>query len=104
MGDDGPRRIPGPPPTTPAWLLLAGLAFALAVVGALYGAELKSRLATVAMATFRPNDPSAAFKSHFADCLAAHQAGVYSVPRGAPQYRAELDADGDGLACEPDGG
>lgn len=103
MGDDGPLRIPNPPSTAPGWLLAAGLVFALTVVGVLYGPELKSSLVTAAVATFRPHDPNTAFQSYFTDCLAAHRAGVYSIPRGAPQYRAALDADDNGLACEPDG-
>jgi hypothetical protein len=38
---------------------------------------------------------------YFADCTAAHDAGHYNIPRGAPGYRQALDADLDGLACEP---
>jgi len=38
---------------------------------------------------------------YFRNCAAAHAAGVYSIRRGEPGYRDKLDADGDGLACEP---
>ena len=37
----------------------------------------------------------------YPDCRAAHASGVQSIRRGEPGYRARLDADGDGLACEP---
>lgn len=34
-------------------------------------------------------------------CREAFQDGRTNIRRGEPGYRAELDADGDGLACEP---
>jgi hypothetical protein len=37
---------------------------------------------------------------YYANCTAAHAAGVNNLLRGAPGYRAELDRDGDGVACE----
>ena len=37
----------------------------------------------------------------YARCSEAHAQGVYSIPRDGPGYRQELDADDDGLACEP---
>ncbi|HEY2356785.1 MAG TPA: excalibur calcium-binding domain-containing protein [Phenylobacterium sp.] len=45
--------------------------------------------------------PAAGAERYFRNCTAAHAAGVYSIPRGAPGYRPALDADNDGLACEP---
>lgn len=36
----------------------------------------------------------------FNDCEAARRAGPTPLKRGEPGYRAELDRDGDGLACE----
>lgn len=38
---------------------------------------------------------------YFRNCRAAHAAGRYNIRRGDPSYRAQLDADNDGLACEP---
>jgi hypothetical protein len=38
---------------------------------------------------------------YFADCDAAREAGQAPIHVGKPGYRAELDADGDGTACEP---
>jgi micrococcal nuclease len=48
--------------------------------------------------------PSVAGKSatgaYFASCTAARAAGVTPLHRGEPGYRAKLDRDGDGVACE----
>jgi hypothetical protein len=38
---------------------------------------------------------------YYPDCAAAHAAGVYSIRRGEPGYRPELDPNGDGFACPP---
>jgi hypothetical protein len=38
---------------------------------------------------------------YYPNCKAAHDAGVYSIRRGELGYRPQLDADSDGLACEP---
>jgi len=38
--------------------------------------------------------------TYYRNCTAAHADGVYSIPRTAPAYRTQLDADGDGKACE----
>lgn len=53
-------------------------------------------LAPVAGAEFLPG-PGLAFRN----CDAAHAAGAAPVRRGAPGYGAHLDADGDGIGCEP---
>jgi len=52
---------------------------------------------SVSFAAARP----ALVDQHFANCAAAHAAGRYSIPRHDPSYRAEMDGDDDGLACEP---
>ncbi|WP_368044722.1 excalibur calcium-binding domain-containing protein [Sabulicella glaciei] len=44
---------------------------------------------------------SAVWGLYFPNCAAAHEAGYYNIPVGSPGYRPPLDADGDGLACEP---
>ncbi len=44
---------------------------------------------------------SALWGLYFPNCAAAHEAGYYNIPAGSPGYRTRLDADGDGLACEP---
>ncbi|KKO81589.1 hypothetical protein WU86_08570, partial [Corynebacterium xerosis] len=37
---------------------------------------------------------------YYANCSAARAAGVAPIPAGAPGYRAGLDRDNDGWACE----
>jgi hypothetical protein len=37
----------------------------------------------------------------FADCDAAKSSGYANILQGEPSYRPALDADGDGVACEP---
>jgi len=39
--------------------------------------------------------------AYYASCRDAFQAGRANIPRGEPGYRAALDADADGRACEP---
>ena len=38
---------------------------------------------------------------YYRNCDAARDSGVAPIRRGEPGYRPELDADGDGIACEP---
>jgi micrococcal nuclease len=38
--------------------------------------------------------------AYYANCAAARAAGVAPIYRGQPGYRAALDRDGDGIACE----
>ncbi|WP_405671452.1 excalibur calcium-binding domain-containing protein [Streptomyces sp. NBC_01530] len=44
-----------------------------------------------------PSNPYVYYKN----CDAARAAGAAPLHRGDPGYRAELDRDGDGVACEP---
>ena len=37
---------------------------------------------------------------YYLDCADARRRGVTSIPRGAPGYRAALDGNGNGIACE----
>jgi hypothetical protein len=39
--------------------------------------------------------------TYYPNCAAARAAGVAPINRGEPGYRHGLDADGDGVACEP---
>src|SRR4051794_11906158 len=41
---------------------------------------------------------------YYPNCDAARSAGVAPIHLGQPGYRSELDADDDGIACEPYGG
>ena len=38
---------------------------------------------------------------YYADCASARQAGAAPISRDSPGYRSALDADHDGIACEP---
>jgi len=38
---------------------------------------------------------------YYRNCAAARAAGAAPLYRGQPGYRPELDADNDGIACEP---
>lgn len=44
---------------------------------------------------------SAANDIYYPNCAAARAAGAAPIRIGHPGYRPELDADGDGIACEP---
>jgi hypothetical protein len=61
-----------------------------------WAALLSTISANTAKAT-RPAESSV----YYASCDQAHAAGASSVYAGEPGYRRELDADGDGIACEP---
>ena len=50
--------------------------------------------------TVRPAAPASG-STYYPNCAAARAAGVAPMRRGQPGYRPELDADGDGVACEP---
>ena len=50
--------------------------------------------------SFRDPTP-AAHAAHYSTCRDAMLDGRTNIARGVPGYRAALDADGDGLACEP---
>ncbi|QIG55375.1 thermonuclease family protein [Altererythrobacter sp. BO-6] len=39
--------------------------------------------------------------AYYRNCAAARAAGAAPLRRGSPGYRPQLDADGDGIACEP---
>ncbi|MXO58563.1 hypothetical protein GRI89_03275 [Altererythrobacter salegens] len=41
------------------------------------------------------------FDAYYPNCAAARAAGAAPIRRGEPGYRPQLDADGDGIACEP---
>ena len=44
--------------------------------------------------------PTDSGSTHFANCAAARAAGAAPLHMGRPGYRAEMDGDGDGVACE----
>lgn len=93
--------------TAPQLALIAATVFLATVAGGLYGPALLASARTTVVAALAAIPAPAAnarlptVDRYFRNCAAAHAAGVYSIPRGAPGYRAALDADDDGLACEP---
>lgn len=52
-------------------------------------------------ATAEPaTEPPAPVEVYYANCAAVRAAGAAPLHQGDPGYRAGLDRDGDGLACE----
>ena len=47
--------------------------------------------------------PTTTASAYYLNCAAAEAAGAAPISRGHPGYRPELDRDGDGVACDPDG-
>lgn len=47
-----------------------------------------------------PAAPGSGLKVHYKNCAEARAAGAAPIHRGQPGYRAALDRDGDGIACE----
>jgi hypothetical protein len=45
--------------------------------------------------------PKVAVDQRFSSCADARAAGRQNIPSWDPSYRARMDRDGDGLACEP---
>ena len=45
--------------------------------------------------------PAPPVDQHFSGCDAARAAGRVNITSSDPSYRASMDGDGDGLACEP---
>lgn len=64
----------------------------------------KSNFASLVEALRSPSQEQTAARErsiYFAYCDQARAAGRTPISRGEPGYRPELDADGDGIACEP---
>jgi hypothetical protein len=80
-------------------VLAMGLALFLAVVAfGLYGPLVSGSLHEQLL---RAIQSAPGIGRYYPDCEAAHAAGVYSIRRGEPGYRPELDPNGDGFACTP---
>jgi hypothetical protein len=92
-----PRRI-----SIPGFLTRSGGAFGLLVLGAGIGASSFILLEAATQSDDsgqgrRGSDGGVYYRS----CRDAFQDGRANILRGEPGYRAQLDADGDGKACEP---
>ena len=51
--------------------------------------------------TYQPSVPVSAVSVYYPNCDSARAAGAAPLRRESPGYRSALDADGDGIACEP---
>jgi hypothetical protein len=78
---------------------LALAVFLAVVIGGLFGPGLLAKI-RVSGGMGLTTHQSTRFV-YYRNCAAAHAAGAFTIPRGAPGYRAALDRDDDGLACEP---
>ena len=66
------------------------------------GRSARPRRAVVASAqAVRPAHRAPAVAVYFPGCNAVRAAGLAPLYRGQPGYRAEMDGDDDGIACEP---
>jgi hypothetical protein len=73
-------------------------------IGGLFGYVWSSWSQPVPKAPVLSNQPASAAVEqtlNFASCAAARDAGAAPLYSGKPGYRAELDPDGDGIACQP---
>lgn len=68
----------------------------------------RSQIATmargVAVSTGMRREREPQSRDFWTGCGDARAAGTAPIYRGEPGYRAEMDGDGDGIACEPYGG
>jgi hypothetical protein len=58
-------------------------------------------MAAALMAYFGRNRMPASDLVYYRNCIAARMAGAAPIRQGDPGYRPALDADNDGIACEP---
>jgi hypothetical protein len=82
-----------------SWFMLAALVGGGAGYLSLHAGDIgnaAARLLPAGRSSAAPNS-----WVYYADCDAARAAGQAPIHSGEPGYRAELDADGDGTACEP---
>lgn len=82
---------------------LRGLILAIALSGAAFAGALVDWSGPIATAKtlMEQAQPAPPIDQHFSGCDAARAAGRVNIPRSDPSYRAHMDGDGDGLACEP---
>jgi hypothetical protein len=84
----------------PARLAIGSGLFLGVVAFGLYGPAFSASLHTMVIRAVQ-STPIPGVGRYYADCAAAHAAGVYSIRRGEPGYRPDLDPDSDGFACTP---
>lgn len=79
--------------------VLIGAVTGLHEIGALSNIEDSLKKTAVSTGFMRAREPQA--DDHWSSCNAARAAGTSPLHAGEPGYRPELDADNDGVACEP---
>ncbi|WP_404370803.1 excalibur calcium-binding domain-containing protein [Sphingomonas sp. MMS24-J45] len=65
-------------------------------------AAVATKASTVAVATGLKRARKPQPGDDWGGCNAARAAGTAPIYRGEPGYRADMDGDNDGIACEPD--
>jgi hypothetical protein len=80
-----------------------GLVLAAMVVGGAVSWQITPQLLSLWRSVGAPPEQIARAEQsvYYAGCGDARAAGAAPIYRGAPGYRAGLDADDDGVACEP---
>lgn len=79
--------------------LTIGVLGALNANGGAASVGSATRELAVSLGIARKNTPMS--RAHYSGCDDARSAGVAPLYIGEPGYRAEMDGDGDGVACEP---
>jgi Excalibur calcium-binding domain len=58
-------------------------------------------VASAAPASIKPTPEEIEHSAYYPNCAAVRAAGHAPIFKAQPGYRSELDADSDGIACEP---
>jgi hypothetical protein len=91
------------PPWTPKWLLIVcivGIALVGIYIAATSPTQKSSPTPTGGTVLSRPVPSPVSRGPVYADCAAAHNAGVSDIPKRNDAYWPGGDSDGDGVACE----
>ncbi|HEY0026286.1 MAG TPA: excalibur calcium-binding domain-containing protein [Allosphingosinicella sp.] len=95
------RRSAAVAKTLGAAMLGGLLAGSLAATGTGGFASAGASLHEMAVSQGLARRSTPAVGDYWRGCNAAREAGVAPLYAGEPGYRAEMDRDGDGIACEP---
>lgn len=87
-------------------LWVVAVFIAVAVIGALLLWPTETGEPILSPRQFAPSQPEELATRpgelvYYRNCAAARAAGTAPIYKGQPGYRAQLDADDDGVACEP---
>jgi Excalibur calcium-binding domain len=70
-------------------------------IASLIGAVAGTGSALIPAASLEAAKSSLTDMAYYPNCSAARAAGAAPIRLGEPGFRSKLDADGDGIACEP---